>query len=357
MKNSFFLLLTVLAPWVNSPLSAQSPHQVYDLRPGVERLFDNCLNFPPYSDCRLGDAQLWLERVIGDVVIQGKIYASVQYNKIIQGSRPFYIPYDTLYYRVEGQKLFRWVDGADRLLYDFSITNGGSIDDIQHESPGYYAPLMNDITLKADVRVMFPEGETYRMLFGDDNATTDIDSITFVNDYLSSKAAFLDVDHWLLPFKYLPPDQFPTEENRPSSTFLYIERFGVVLTPFGETSALMLAFKSHDGVAYGARVDYLTPTSLENTISESAKILELFPAYPNPFNPTTQIRFSIPESGSVQLTVYDILGREVAIIINGILTAGEHQATFDATNRSSGVYLYTLRAGNTVLTGKLLLVR
>jgi hypothetical protein len=88
--------------------------------------------------------------VIGDVVIQGKTYASVHYNKIIQGSRPFYIPYDTLYYRVEGQKLFRWVDGADRLLYDFSITKGGSIDDIQHESPGYYAPLMNDITLKAD---------------------------------------------------------------------------------------------------------------------------------------------------------------------------------------------------------------
>lgn len=80
-------------------------------------------------------------------------------------------------------------------------------------------------------------------------------------------------------------------------------------------------------------------------------------AYPNPFNPTTQIRFSIPESGSVQLSVYDILGREVAIIMNGILTAGEHQATFDATNLSSGVYLYTLRAGNTVLTGKLLLVR
>jgi xylan 1,4-beta-xylosidase len=131
----------------------------------------------------------------------------------------------------------------------------------------------------------------------------------------------------------------------------------VVLTPFGETSALMLAFKSHDGVAYGARVEYLTPTSLENTISESAKTIELFPAYPNPFNPATQIRFSIPESGSVQLTVHDILGREVAILVNGTLPAGEHQATFDATNLSSGIYLYRLQAGNQILTGKLMLVR
>lgn len=80
-------------------------------------------------------------------------------------------------------------------------------------------------------------------------------------------------------------------------------------------------------------------------------------AYPNPFNPTTQIRFSIPESGSVQLTVHDILGREVAILVNGFLPAGEHQSSFDASNLSSGVYLYSLRAGNTFLTGKLLLVR
>ncbi len=350
MKYSIFLLLTVLAPWVYQPLSAQSPHQVYDLRPGVERLFDNCLNFPPYSECRLGDAQLWLERVLGDVAMSGKTYASVQYNKILEGSRPFYIPYDTLFYRVDGQKLFRWVDGVDRLLYDFSITKGGSIDDIQHESPGYYAPHMSDITLKADYRVLFPEGEAYRMLFGDDSATTEIDSITFVNDYLSSQAAFLDLDHWSLPFKNMP-------DEGPPSTFLYIERFGLVLTPFAETNALMLAFKSHDGVSFGARVEYLTPTNLETSVTDVAKSIELFPAYPNPFNPTTQIRFTIPESGWVQLTVHDILGREVAILVNGILPAGEHQSSFDASNLSSGVFLYSLRAGNTVLTGKLLLVR
>lgn len=97
--------------------------------------------------------------------------------------------------------------------------------------------------------------------------------------------------------------------------------------------------------------------AIQSNESREAPTMYSVSAYPNPFNPTTQIRFSIPESGSVQLTVHDILGREVAILVNGTLNAGEHQSSFDASNLSSGAYLYTLRAGNTVLTGKLLLVR
>ena len=66
--------------------------------------------------------------------------------------------------------------------------------------------------------------------------------------------------------------------------------------------------------------------------------------YPNPFNPTTNIRFQVPEAADVRLAVYDRLGREVAVILDGRMDAGSHEARFDATGLASGVYLYKLQA-------------
>ncbi len=79
--------------------------------------------------------------------------------------------------------------------------------------------------------------------------------------------------------------------------------------------------------------------------------------YPNPFNPTTSIRFSLQSSHVTRLTVYDILGREVAVLAEGMMSAGSHQATFDGSNLASGVYLVRLQAGNHVRTMRMLLMK
>jgi hypothetical protein len=79
--------------------------------------------------------------------------------------------------------------------------------------------------------------------------------------------------------------------------------------------------------------------------------------YPNPFNPSTTIKFELPKSSVVRLTVYDILGREVALLVNETRGAGVHEVKFDASNLSSGIYLYRLQAGNLVQTRKLVLLR
>jgi hypothetical protein len=79
--------------------------------------------------------------------------------------------------------------------------------------------------------------------------------------------------------------------------------------------------------------------------------------YPNPFNPTTTIRFTLPVGGLTTLKVYDLLGREVRVLVNGHLPAGHYESTFDAAGLASGVYLYTLESSTFVATRKLLLLR
>jgi subtilase family serine protease len=79
--------------------------------------------------------------------------------------------------------------------------------------------------------------------------------------------------------------------------------------------------------------------------------------FPNPFNPTTTISYSLPERAVVQLRVYDLIGREIAVLVNGEREAGVHTVLFDAHALDAGVYFYRLFAGNEVLSGAMTLVK
>jgi hypothetical protein len=79
--------------------------------------------------------------------------------------------------------------------------------------------------------------------------------------------------------------------------------------------------------------------------------------YPNPFNPSTTIRFQIAKAGFVTLKVFDMLGREVSTLVSQQMDAGVYQSKWDASGYASGMYLYTLQAGNSVETRKLMLVK
>jgi len=79
--------------------------------------------------------------------------------------------------------------------------------------------------------------------------------------------------------------------------------------------------------------------------------------YPNPFNPTTSIAFSLPQSAQVNLTVFDVLGRRVATLVNGNLAAGQHQVQFEASSLPSGMYLYRLTTPAGAITQKMMLLK
>jgi hypothetical protein len=80
-------------------------------------------------------------------------------------------------------------------------------------------------------------------------------------------------------------------------------------------------------------------------------------SYPNPFNPATEIRFSIPEDGFVTLRVYDVLGRVVATLVDEVRQAGPYRVLWNATNVPSGVYFSRLETQRGAVVSKLLLVR
>ncbi|HEX3072768.1 MAG TPA: T9SS type A sorting domain-containing protein [Ignavibacteriales bacterium] len=83
----------------------------------------------------------------------------------------------------------------------------------------------------------------------------------------------------------------------------------------------------------------------------------LSPKYNKPFNPETKINFSLPKSGKASLKVYDMLGREVAELVNGEMEKGTHSVNFNGRNLSSGVYIYRLQAGSFTESKKMALIK
>ena len=93
----------------------------------------------------------------------------------------------------------------------------------------------------------------------------------------------------------------------------------------------------------------------ENDIKPSNYILSQ--NFPNPFNPTTTIKYQIPELSFVTLKVYDVLGSEVATLVNEEKPLGNYEVEFGATTFPSGIYFYKLQAGNFVETKKMVLMK
>jgi hypothetical protein len=79
--------------------------------------------------------------------------------------------------------------------------------------------------------------------------------------------------------------------------------------------------------------------------------------YPNPFNPNTTISYSIPSSSFVQLKIFNIIGQEIATLVNEEKLAGNYEVNFDASNLPSGVYIYKMNAGSYVQTRKMILLK
>lgn len=124
---------------------------------------------------------------------------------------------------------------------------------------------------------------------------------------------------------------------------------------------LSIRFSKNNSQQYRLDDIQLMGVTVETTSSELSdgipNSIRLDQNYPNPFNPATTIQYSLPENQRVKLAVYDMLGREVAVLADGIRSAGEHMASWDASNLSSGIYIYSLQTESSRMTRKMTLVK
>ncbi len=137
-----------------------------------------------------------------------------------------------------------------------------------------------------------------------------------------------------------------TDANRTSKT-VYKQ---VLVTEYGpppdDPGGLSASYKQTAGEA----LQNSSLTALPETYALASN-------YPNPFNPSTEIRFTLPEASAVSLIVYDVMGREVERLLDKTLGAGYHEARWDATGLPSGVYLYRIEAGAFAQTRRMTLLK
>jgi hypothetical protein len=107
----------------------------------------------------------------------------------------------------------------------------------------------------------------------------------------------------------------------------------------------------------GRRYTFNCPTGIEPLGQGIPREYKLSQNYPNPFNPTTKISFALPKAGNVELSVYDLLGREVSTLVNEFKTPGSYTINFNASSLASGVYFYTIKSGDFTDTKKMVLIK
>jgi hypothetical protein len=101
----------------------------------------------------------------------------------------------------------------------------------------------------------------------------------------------------------------------------------------------------------------ISPTGEINFETRYPNNFKLYSNYPNPFNPTTNIKFNVAKLSDVKIVVYDVTGREVQLLVNESLNPGTYETSFDGSNYSSGVYFYKIMAGDFSETKKMLLIK
>ena len=160
-------------------------------------------------------------------------------------------------------------------------------------------------------------------------------------------------------------NEYLVAETRDFGMVLYSDegvKLGSINEGLSNLNVLALG-KDNNGFIYAGTEDGLWRRNL----SEVTSIKEghhFIPAnyileqnYPNPFNPNTKIKYTVPQTSQVQIKVFDVLGREIEILINGKKTSGTFELTWNAANLPSGVYFYQLRAGDFMQTKKMILMK
>lgn len=213
------------------------------------------------------------------------------------------MPIDTIRKDNDG-KIWKHVNGNDHLWLDFTKEVGAT----------YTFPFLNDSLEYFDVQVI------------DKNGLVE----TSKGNYTECYKVFFDNPH------SVDEEVF----------YSFAPAVGIVEIYYGEGPHFLL-----DSLSLNVTLN------VENTQQSNLNFYVLSQNYPNPFNPTTKIKYSIVQNGLVKLLIFDLLGREVASLVNTEQSIGNYEVDFNASTLTSGIYFYKLQSGNFSETRKMLLLR
>ncbi len=218
----------------------------------------------------------------------------------------------------------------------------------------------NSTTIDPELALKFPAsvGDTWYSwsLLGDSIECVDTDTLvntpagSFISYVYSPKVSSKEIfpKMFMLRSKHLSSINYNTKSN-------YMKLF---FSP--NNGYVQFFYQDEYGYEKKCLLSYNIVSNVERTNHPKSNFL-LLQNYPNPFNPTTTISYVVPSAGtrhlSLQLVVYDALGRKVATLVNKKQRTGEYSVQFNANNLPSGVYFYTLRTGNFVQTRKMVLLK
>lgn len=145
--------------------------------------------------------------------------------------------------------------------------------------------------------------------------------------------------------------QYSVTGLNPGTYQVTVSRLGYEI----ETRTVVLGTVNQDTVNF--YLDTLNPIGIVNINTNIPRGFNLSQNYPNPFNPKTNIEFQLPNSSAVKITVFDMLGREVAVLVDQNLGAGTYKTDFDGSRLASGVYFYRLETNDFAVTKKMILIK
>lgn len=158
------------------------------------------------------------------------------------------------------------------------------------------------------------------------------------------------------------PNPFQRQGNSSWTKIGFVNGHGNSNSPksYSFTDNLLLAHDLNRLQYRLKQIDFDGKFEYSNIVAVNVEVPAAFVLHqnsPNPFNPTTEIKFSLPKNSNVELSVYNLLGEIVQTLANGMMNAGEHKVVFEASNLSSGVYIYKLTTDNYFSTRKMVLLK
>lgn len=243
-------------------------------------------------------------------------------------------------------------NGYSDVTFDMTLDNTGNI--ILTGYTANLATFLDIVTVKFNSDGVFSWAKSYNGSWNNWDEGKSVTTDNFGNVYTTGTAweTATDLDYTTIKYSPSGDQQWMIQYDGG-----YIDAARSIAVDNNQNVYITGYHSTRNGTSSATTIRYSQPVGIEPVTNETPSGYSLNQNYPNPFNPETNIEFSIPKKTFVKLTVFNILGKEVELLINKELSAGKYKVDFSASDLPGGVYFYKFSAGSFTETKKMIIVK